>query len=172
MFRLRLPGGLLTAVYFEFNMKYSRLNRKDWKEIFPAMSRVTSRLVSCKSTALLLHIRINIFLQRFDILLQGRMCWSSSALSPWLVSNVSYRLGVAGGYHLDRAIWCWSWCCCNNWSKFGVGGSEWLVVCCWGQQVRYLSGLTLSTQSQWMGNIQTRDQWSGVATFLIKHWLL
>ena len=148
-------------------MKYSRLSRKDWKEIFPAMSRVTSRLVSCNSMALLLHIRINIFLQRFDILLQGRMCWSSSALSLWLVSNVSYRLGVAG-YHLDGAIWCWS---CNNWSKFGVGGSEWLVVCCWGQQVRYLSGLTLSSKPQWMGNIQT----SGVgtrATFLIKHWLL
>ena len=103
-------------------MKYSRLSRKDWKEIFPAMSRVTSRLVSCNSMALLLHIRINIFLQRFDILLQGRMCWSSSALSAWLVSNVSYRPGV--GYHLDRAIWCR----CNNWSKFGLGGSEWLVV--------------------------------------------
>ena len=93
-------------VYFEFNIKYSRLNRKDWEEIFPAMSRVTSRLVSCQSTALLLHIRINIFLQRFGILLQGRMCWSSSALSLWLVSNVSYWLWLrAEGYHLDRAIW-------------------------------------------------------------------
>ena len=38
------------------------------------MSGVTSRLVSCKSTALLLHDsdRINIFLQRFGILLQGK----------------------------------------------------------------------------------------------------
>ena len=54
-------------VYFEFNIKYSGLSRKDWKEIFPAMSRVTSRLVSCKSTTLLLQIRINIFLRRSDI---------------------------------------------------------------------------------------------------------
>ena len=104
-----LPYWLLQnvcIVYFEFNIKYSRLSRKDWKEIFPAMSGVTSRLVSCKSTALLLHIRINIFLRRFGILLQGRMCWSSSALSLWLVSNVSYWLWLrAEGYHLDRAIW-------------------------------------------------------------------
>ena len=99
MFRFRLPGGLQSVciVYFEFNIKYSRLSRKDWKEIFPAMSRVTSRLVSCKSTTLLLQIRINIFLRRSDILLQGRMCWSSSALSLLLVSNVSYWQGWGAG---------------------------------------------------------------------------
>ena len=109
MFRLRLPGGLLSVgiVYFEFNMKYSRLNRKDWKEIFPAMSRVTSRLVSCKSTALLLHDsdRINIFLQRFGILLQGKDVLVFLSFVSLIGEQCQLLTGGGEGYHLDRAIW-------------------------------------------------------------------
>ena len=60
------PVGIVLC-YAESNLKYCRLSRKDCEETFPAVSGVTSRLVSCRSRTLLLHIRINIFLRRSDI---------------------------------------------------------------------------------------------------------
>ena len=151
MFRFRLPGGWRSVVLYILNLTW---NIPDWTE---RIGRKYSQQCQgwlpglCLATPWLYYYTFALISFCRDLIFyykEGCVGLPQLCLPDWWVMSV---IGQGWGIILIAL----SGCCCNNWSKFGVGGAGRGVIrsdICPGR-------LTLSS-TQWMGNIQLHWQHS------------